>query len=73
MPRVESSILINRPVRDVFLLACSYSHDTRWRRGVLELTFTPSGPFKAGSRTREVMSLLGHRRRRHRLRGKRQG
>lgn len=61
MPRVEVSILINRPLAEVFAIACDYSHDTKWRQGVLELTFTPTGSLKTGCRTREVMNLLGLR------------
>lgn len=61
MPRVESSILINRPLAEVFAIACAYDHDTKWRYGVHELTFTPVGSLKTGCCTREVINLLGWR------------
>ena len=49
-----------RAARDeVFALAGDYANDPLWRTGVVSMRYEPGGPPAVGTRTREVMRMMG--------------
>ena len=56
------SIVIARPIEDVFSYISNYEHDSRWRSGVIEMTQTPSSDAHLGTKTREVARFFGKKR-----------
>ena len=58
---IESSVVINQPVEDVFAYYTDLENETQWRIGVLELETTSEGPIGVGTTTREVTQFLGRR------------
>ena len=59
--RVTESVVIERPVAEVFTFAGTYENDPRWRAGVLEMRQDPPGSPSIGTMTREVMRVFGRR------------
>ncbi|HEV2125592.1 MAG TPA: SRPBCC family protein [Chloroflexota bacterium] len=59
MARMESSVVIRRPVPEVFAFVANYENDPLWRIGITELVITTPGPPGVGSETREVLRFLG--------------
>jgi len=58
--RLEHSLVIHRPVADVFAFVANPDNLPRWQSGLLEVEKL-SGDGGVGSRHREVRSLLGRR------------
>ena len=58
--RLEHSLVIDRPVADVFAFVSDPDNLPRWQSGLLEVTKL-SGDGGVGSRHREVRSMLGRR------------
>ena len=57
---IENSIVIQRPVADVFDYVTHYENDTRWRHGVSVMTQnTPQT--QLGTETQEVLEFMGSR------------
>lgn len=57
---IENSIIIERPVSDVFSFISQYENDTRWRHGVSLMTQnTPAT--QLGTETEEVLDFMGSR------------
>ncbi len=61
MPEAEASIVINRPVEDVFEFTSNYENDLLWGNAVAEAERTSEGPPRVGSTGRLVMAYLGWR------------
>jgi hypothetical protein len=61
MPRTQSSVVINRPVEEVFDFAMTLSNHPLWMRGVIEARQTSEGPLGVGSTGRLVERVLGRR------------
>ena len=59
MPRVESSIVINRPPEEVFAFLSDKDNDPLWQSGVVEASKTSEGPWAVGSTGRNVNRFLG--------------
>ena len=59
--RVTESVVIERPVAEVFTFAGAYKNDPRWRAGVLEMRQDPPDSPGVGTMTREVMRVFGRR------------
>jgi uncharacterized membrane protein len=59
MRRVEASVVINRPIDEVFEFATNPENDSVWQSGVLESGQVSEGPLGVGATTREVRKLLG--------------
>lgn len=59
--RVTESVVIERPVAEVFAFGGAYENDPRWRAGVLEMRQDPPGSPSIGTMTREVMRVFGRR------------
>jgi len=58
---VRESVIIERPVAEVFAFAGAYENDPRWRSGVVEMRQDPPGKPRVGTTTREVMRVFGRR------------
>ena len=61
MRRIEASVVINRPVAEVFEFATNPENDSVWQSGVLESAQVSEGPLGVGATTREVRKFLGRR------------
>lgn len=59
MASITSSIVIARPVAEVFAFIADYANDARWRAGV-QMESTPPGPARVGTTTREVVRFMGN-------------
>jgi uncharacterized protein YndB with AHSA1/START domain len=55
----EASILINRPVGQVFAMLADTKNQPQWDTGLLEACLTPDGPVKIGTRITEVRKFMG--------------
>jgi uncharacterized protein YndB with AHSA1/START domain len=55
----EASIIINRPVGQVFTALVDSKNQPKWDTGLLEAWFTPDGPVGVGTRITEVRKLMG--------------
>ncbi len=61
MARMETSVVIDRPIEEVFEYATNPENDTKWQSGILESGLVSDGPVGVGSVTREVRTFLGRR------------
>jgi uncharacterized membrane protein len=61
MARVEASVVINRPLEEVFAFASNTENHTQWNSGVLEVEQTSEGPVGVGTTFRGVDHFLGQR------------
>jgi uncharacterized protein YndB with AHSA1/START domain len=55
----EASIMIDRPVRQVFTALVDSKNQPKWDTGLLEACITPDGPVGIGTRITEVRKLMG--------------
>lgn len=61
MIKIEQSVVINRPVEEVFAYILNPENDTTWQSGVLESEQTSEGPIGVGTTQRQVRKLLGRK------------
>ncbi len=61
MTKFENSIVINRPVEEVFALLSNAENEPKWRSGALETKKTSQGPIGVGTMWRSVGQFLGRR------------
>jgi len=61
MAKFESSIVINRPVEEVFALLSNQENNPKWQSGSLENRKTSSGPIGVGTTWHSVSQFLGKR------------
>jgi uncharacterized protein YndB with AHSA1/START domain len=61
MKRIETSVVINRPIEEVFAYATNPENDKLWQSGVVESGLVGEGPLGVGVQTREVRKFLGRR------------
>ena len=61
MARIEASVVINRPVEEVFEFVTNPKNDLLWQSGVLESEQTSEGPMRVGTTVRSVSQFLGRR------------
>ena len=59
--RLEHSVVIDRPVEEVFAFITNPKNDLRWERRVVESTHTSGGPGGVGTTGRKVRRFLGLR------------
>ena len=55
--KVEHSVIINRPIEEVFAFVTNLNNETRWQPEIKSVTL--EGPLKAGSTFREVRTSFG--------------
>ena len=61
MIKIEHSIVINRPVEDVFAVVTNLENNPKWGSGLLEAVKTSDGPIGVGTTWRLVRKVLGQR------------
>lgn len=61
MPRVEESIVIDRPAEEVFAFVTTPENDRLWVSTAVERSRESEGPIGVGSRIRAVDNFLGRR------------
>jgi len=61
MARIEASVVINRPVEEVFEFVTNPKNDLLWQLGVLESEQTSEGPMGVGTTLRSVSQFMGRR------------
>lgn len=57
--RVRASVVIARPIADVFAFVGDFRNDPQWRSEVREMRYLSDGPLGVGTRLRETSALLG--------------
>jgi carbon monoxide dehydrogenase subunit G len=62
MIKIEESIIINRPVEEVWKFVSNIENATKWDRGVLEARQTSKGPIGVGSTLQTRRQMLGRQR-----------
>ena len=61
MISVEHSVVINRPLHEVFAFIANVENNHQWQQGVLETRITSQVPAGVGSTGIEVRQLMGRR------------
>jgi uncharacterized membrane protein len=61
MPTIASSVVIEKPVDEVFAFVVDMGNEAKWQSSVVEAELTSEGPMGAGSTGREVRMLMGRR------------
>ena len=59
MIKAEHSIIINRPVGEVFDFVTDPAKNAQWQEGLVESRLASPGPMKAGSQVVDVRKFLG--------------
>ena len=59
MPRIDHSIVINRPVEDVWAFMANPENDAQWTSGLVEATKISDGPMGVGAQIKDVRRFLG--------------
>ena len=59
MIKIELSIVINRPVAEVFAFATNPANNTKWQEGLVESRLASSGPMGVGAQVVDVRKFLG--------------
>ena len=61
MINVETSIIINRPIEEVFTFLTDARNSPQWDSGLLDIRQTPQSPVGVGTRITEVRKFLGRK------------
>ena len=61
MMKFEVSIVINRPIEEVFAFLSDLEDNSKWRPGQIEARKTSEGPIGVGTTYRMVNNVLGRR------------
>jgi len=61
MIKIEHSIVINRPIEEVFAVVTNLENNPKWGSGLLEAVKTSDGPIGVGTTWRLVRKVLGQR------------
>ncbi len=61
MIEVEESVMINRPVEEVFAFLTDHRNDIRWQEGLLEARVTPDGSVGVGTLVTAIHKFLSRR------------
>lgn len=59
MIKVEHSVIIDRPVPEVFAFVTDPTNNVKWQDGLVESRIASSGPMKAGAQVIDVRRFLG--------------
>jgi uncharacterized membrane protein len=59
MIKVEHSVVINRPVAEVFAFITDPANETKWQEGVVSASVTSSGALGVGSEATETRKFMG--------------
>jgi carbon monoxide dehydrogenase subunit G len=61
MVNVETSIVINRPIEEVFAYLTDARNSRQWDSGLVDIWQTPESPVGVGTRITEVRTFLGRK------------
>jgi len=61
MIKVESSVMINRPVQEVFAFVTDPSNNAKWQEGLIESRLESAGPVALGSKITDVRTFIGRK------------
>jgi uncharacterized protein YndB with AHSA1/START domain len=61
MMKFEQSVVIDRPLKEVFGFATDLDTHAQWMVGLVESTHTSEGPVGLGTKYRYVMQMLGRK------------
>jgi carbon monoxide dehydrogenase subunit G len=61
MINVEVSVMINRPLAEVFAVLSNLENNMRWRSGMIAAEKTSTGPINVGTTYRIINSIFGRR------------
>lgn len=61
MINVETSVVIDRPLEEVFEYVDDTNNDLKWQEGVFESKQTPEGPVEVGTKVSQAFKFLGKR------------
>jgi uncharacterized membrane protein len=61
MLKIETSVVINRPVDEVFAFTTNFENQPKWQSRLLEVKKTSEGPIGVGTTWRGVAMFLGQR------------
>ena len=61
MIHIEESIIINRPIEDVFAYTSETKHLPLWQTDVVEARHTPEGPVQVGSKMTLMRACMGRK------------
>lgn len=61
MVNVETSIIINRPIEEVFAFVTDIRNSSLWDSGLVDIQQTPQSPLGMGTRITEVRKFLGRK------------
>jgi uncharacterized membrane protein len=61
MPRAEASVVIGRPVEEVFAFVSNPENDEQWESDISDVAKTSEGPLGVGATYRGVLHFLGQR------------
>lgn len=61
MIKVEESIVIKRPIEEVFAFLADQTNAPRWQSGLLEVRRTTDGPLGIGTKHTAVRKFMGRR------------
>ncbi len=59
MTHVKHSILINRPIEQVYAFVSDPHNDTQWQTGIVEATVVGDGPIAVGTQVRGARTFMG--------------
>ena len=59
MAAIESNIVIDRAIEEVFAFVVDIGNEAKWQSGITEAAFTSPGPIGVGSTSREVRNFMG--------------
>ena len=61
MAKIETSIVINRPIEEVFAVLSDLENNAKWSSGFVEVKKTSEGPIGVGTTWRAIQKVLGQR------------
>lgn len=61
MPRIQTSITINRPIEQVFAFVTDFGKAVQWQPGIVEAKMTSTGPAGMGSTYKWVQQIVGQK------------
>lgn len=59
MVEVEKSVVIGRPIDEVFAYVTDFRHSPEWQEGMLQVRKITDGPLGVGTRFQVVRKLMG--------------
>jgi uncharacterized membrane protein len=61
MPKIEMSIVINRPLEEVFAFMGNFENNPKWQSSSVEVKKISEGPVGVGTAYQAVITILGRR------------